>query len=135
MCDRFVDSLWVVLRSAQSVVEHRHTLGAYRHTLGISAELPKVSWFSPDVIHVHWWLLSVALQLYHTASRYSKIFQMIQLMKMKYKTVLGSGCYRVTNRGPMFLLLVQHILKLMVKYTYSLKIMSLADELLVIKGQ
>ena len=22
MCDRFVDSLWVVLRSAQSVVEH-----------------------------------------------------------------------------------------------------------------
>ena len=55
-------TLWVVVMSGQCVIGSLthfgwfcevpkvwwntcHTLGTYRHTLGISAELPKVSWF------------------------------------------------------------------------------------------
>ena len=42
MCVRFVDSLWVVCEVPKVWWNTCHTLGTYRHTLGCSAELPKV---------------------------------------------------------------------------------------------
>ena len=35
--------------TTQSVVEHRHTLGPYHHTLGSSAECPTVIWIRSTV--------------------------------------------------------------------------------------
>ena len=53
MCDRFVDS-WFC--EVPKVWWHTcHTLGTYRHTLGISAELPKVSWLK--VVRWFYWVV------------------------------------------------------------------------------